>query len=161
MNLVILAYFNLSKYLGDAPHRSSPPYAPVNSGLLSQLLFQISTMWSFLCILYISAVTQCYSVKLSQHNLPKVILTGQVEEFFGQTSALVKVFKVFKGDSRIEGNFVIFKNLKNCPHETRWYIHETRLFFGRSSVPGIFEYVCRIIPKSEARQFRSTLNGKF
>ena len=102
----------------------------------------------------------------SSQQIPQVILTGQVHDFFGQTSALVKVIKIFKGaDHRIQDNFVIFQNMKVCPYDSvpRWNIYETRLFFGRFKFPGVFSYQCGggLDRKKavEDRRFRST-NGK-
>ena len=101
----------------------------------------------------------------SSQQIPQVILTGQVHDFFGQTSALVKVIKVFKGaDHRIQDNFVIFQNMKICPYDSvhRWNIYDTRLFFGQFKIPGVFSYQCGGLDHNKAledRRFLST-NGK-
>ena len=101
----------------------------------------------------------------SSQQIPQVILTGLVHDFFGQTSALVKVIKIFKGaDHRIQNNFVIFQNMKICPYDVvpRWNIYETRLFFGQFKFPGVFSYQCGGLDREktvEDRRFRST-NGK-
>ena len=91
-----------------------------------------------------------------------VILSGKVEEFFGHTSGLIKVQKVFKGDHRIEGNHVIFESLRNCPNQNsfRWHLFETRLFYGRFKSPGVFKYFCRI-GRNSMRNFRLSSEGNF
>lgn len=54
---------------------------------------------------------------------------GQIEEFFGQTSALIRVKNVHKGDKRYKNNFVIVENFQNCPERRRPIkIGQNRLF---------------------------------
>ena len=118
--------------------------------------------WFILCWFTFSVSEEL--TEFSQQ-IPQVILTGQVHDFFGQTSALVKVIKVFKGaDHRIQDNFVIFQNMKICPYDSvhRWNIYDTRLFFGQFKIPGVFSYQCGGLDRKKAlenRRFRST-NGK-
>ena len=43
-----------------------------------------------------------------------VIFSGKISEFFGQTSGLIEVKKIYRGDKRYENNFVIVEGFKNC-----------------------------------------------
>ena len=42
------------------------------------------------------------------------IFSGKISEFFGQTSGLIEVKKIYRGDKRYESNFVIVEGFKNC-----------------------------------------------
>ena len=42
------------------------------------------------------------------------IFSGKISEFFGQTSGLIEVKKIYRGDKRYEDNFVIVEGFKNC-----------------------------------------------
>ena len=120
---------------------------------------------NFLIFCWVITFSIAEQLTESSQQIPQVILAGQVHDFFGQTSALVKVITIFKGaDHRIQNNFVIFQNMKICPYDVvpRWNIYETRLFFGQFKIPGVFSYQCGGLDRKKAledRRFRST-NGK-
>ena len=42
------------------------------------------------------------------------IFSGKISEFFGQTSGLIEVKKIYRGDKSYESNFVIVEGFKNC-----------------------------------------------
>ena len=70
-----------------------------------------------------------------------LIVSGQILDFFGQTSALVKVNQVWKGNRKFEKNFVIFQNFQKCPGKRENVkIREHLLLLGKSkNQPGIFD----------------------
>ena len=74
------------------------------------------------------------------------IFSGQIEELFGQTSALVKIKRVIKGDSRYQSHFIILENLRNCPKIRKVKIRDSRLFSGKLIRDGVFELVSPLWP---------------
>ena len=91
-----------------------------------------------------------------------VIFTGQISEFFAQTSALIKVLKIYRGDPRHDGNFVIVKGFRNCGGK-QWKpykLGEIRLFFAAKIHDGVFELENPGVPLSysDSAQKRNKIN---
>ena len=74
------------------------------------------------------------------------IFSGQIEELFGQTSALIKIKRVIQGDHRYHGHFIILKDVKNCPNVRPVKLRDTRIFSVKTIHEGVFTLVSPLLP---------------
>lgn len=77
------------------------------------------------------------------------IFSGRIAEFFGQNSGLIEVKRVYKGDHRYAGNFVIIEGFARCNSEkvpADFKIGDTRLFFAKLKFGGVFTLHSPLVP---------------
>ena len=101
------------------------------------------------CLLILWACAEALSAKVrtcKQSQNFDAIFSGRVEELFGQTSALINIKRVIKGDSRYQGHFIILENVKNCHNVKRVKLRDTRIFSAKLIEDGVFELVSPLWP---------------
>ena len=79
-----------------------------------------------------------------------VIISGKISEFFGETSSLIEVIKIYRGDKRYETNFVIVEGFRNCVNTHKSWrpfkIGDVRLIFAEKVRDGVFRLQSPTIP---------------
>ena len=79
-----------------------------------------------------------------------VIISGKISEFFGETSSLIEVIKIYRGDKRYETNFVIVEGFRNCANTHKSWrpfkIGDVRLIFAEKVRDGVFRLQSPTIP---------------
>ena len=106
---------------------------------------------SFLLILYFTrAVSHNICVRNSPDVKFDVIFSGKIIEFFGETSGLIEVQRVYSGDQRYQSNFVIVEGFRNCAKIHQNWIHYKigvlRLFFAEKLHDGVFQLKSTSVP---------------
>ena len=71
----------------------------------------------------------------------ETIFTGKISQFFAaETSGLIEVRRIFKGDHRYQGNFVIVEGFNNCHDGGRHHfapkVDDTRVFYVEKVIDG-------------------------
>ena len=80
----------------------------------------------------------------------EVIFSGKISVFFGDTSSLIEVIKIYRGDKRYQKNFVIVEGFRNCANTHKSWrpfkIGDIRLIFAEKIQDGVFRLQSPTVP---------------
>ena len=125
-------------------------------------------MQLFLSFLFILFFTRAGSHDICVRNAPGVkfdaIFSGKIIEFFGETSGLIEVQRVYSGDQRYQNNFVVVEGFRNCAKIHQNWIHYKigvlRLFFAEKIHDGVFQLKSTSVPIALSEFRRDQKFGK-